>query len=188
MRLAGHPLHPTLVHFPLVFWTTGVALDLGGLAAGRGWVWQLGFGCYALGVATAVIAMLAGFLELMQIPLNHPARDPAVSHMLAMSTAWLLFVLCVALRASSQATPPSVWAITAAIAAFLVMMFGGWLGRRLVYRFGVGVRRPPARDKPLRLENYPPKTEHSHDGHVTGDYVPEVATALTDAAARADHE
>jgi uncharacterized membrane protein len=132
-----------LVHFPLVFWTAGMALDLGGLAAPREWIWRLGFGCYALGVATAVIAMLSGFLELMCISQNPPARDVGVSHMLATSTAWLLFLFCVSLRASSPATAPSAWAIVVAVAAFLVMIFGAWLGGRLVYRFGIGVQQQP---------------------------------------------
>ena len=140
MRIAGHPVHPMLVHFPLVLWTGAVALDLGGLATGREWTWQLSFLCQALGLATAAIAILAGFLEFTSIARAHPARDTAVSHMLVMCTVWLLFLFSVALRGSAPATAPTVWATAVAVAAFLLMVFGGWLGGRLVYRFGIGVQ------------------------------------------------
>ena len=145
VRAFRHPLHPLLVHFPVAFWTGAVVLDLFGLATGRGWVWKLSFGCHAAGVATAGVAMLAGFLDLRSLAQGDPARDTAASHMLAMSTAWLLFLTVVALRAASPASVPSSWAIVGAVAAFLVMVFGSWLGGQLVYRFGVGVCRNEVR-------------------------------------------
>ncbi|HEU4592439.1 MAG TPA: DUF2231 domain-containing protein [Steroidobacteraceae bacterium] len=141
MRLAGHPLHPMLVHFPVALWTAGVALDVGGLATGSEWVWPVSFGSYAAGIVSAVLAMLAGFLDLVTIAQGNPARDTAVFHMLAMSTAWLLFLVSLALRGFSLEAAPSAWAIAIAVAGFLVMVFGAWLGGQLVYRFGVGVAK-----------------------------------------------
>jgi uncharacterized membrane protein len=145
VRPFRHPLHPLLVHFPVALWTGAVVLDLFGLATGRGWVWELSFGCHAAGVVTAGAAMLAGFLDLRSLVQGDPARDTAASHMLAMSTAWLLFLTVVALRASSPASAPSPWAIACAGAAFLGMVLGSWLGGELVYRFGVGVCRNEVR-------------------------------------------
>ncbi|HVY80186.1 MAG TPA: DUF2231 domain-containing protein [Steroidobacteraceae bacterium] len=143
MRLAGHPLHPMLVHFPIALWTAGIALDVGGLATGSDWVWPVSFGSYAAGVASAVLTMLAGFLDFAAIAQSDPAREKAVFHMLAMSTAWLLFLVSLALRGFSLVAAPSVWAIAMAFVAFLVMVFGGWLGGQLVYRFGVAVAKYP---------------------------------------------
>lgn len=134
-----------LVHFPVALWTGAVVLDLFGLVSPRGWVWQLSFGCHVAGVTTAGVAMLAGFLDLRSVAQGGSARDTAVSHMLAMSTAWLLFLTAAALRAASPASAPSWWTIAVALAAFLVMAFGSWLGGQLVYRFGVGVCRTEAR-------------------------------------------
>lgn len=141
VRLAGHPLHPMLVHFPIALWTAGVALDVGGLVTGREWFWLLSFGCYAVGLAAAVLAVIAGFLDLVALAQSDPARDVAVSHMLVMVTTWMLFLVSVIFRASSTAMPPPMWTIAVAIVAFLAMVFGGWLGGRLVYGYGVAVNR-----------------------------------------------
>ena len=34
---------------------------------------------------------------------------------------------------------PSIWATVTALVAWAAMAFGGWLGGRLVYEFGIGV-------------------------------------------------
>ena|SRR5437868_3345298 len=145
LRLGGHPLHPLLVHFPIALWTVAVAADVAGWISGQALWWMISFGSQALGVLMATLAMLAGFLDYLTIARHDPAQDTAVRHMMAMSTAWLLFLVSLALRGvratdlSAAAAPPG-WATVAAIGGFLAMALGGWLGGQLVYRFGVGVR------------------------------------------------
>jgi len=139
VRLAGHPVHPMLVHFPIVLWTGAVATDVSGWLSGYAEWWTLSFGCLALGNVIALAAMLAGFLDYASIPRPHPARDVAVSHMLAMSTAWLIFLVSLALRGFPPKAPGSLWVTAVAVGGWCVMAFGGWLGGQLVYRFGVGV-------------------------------------------------
>lgn len=139
LRAGGHPVHPMLVHFPVAAWTVAVAADAAGWVTGQAAWWMISFGCQALGVLVAAVAMLAGFLDYAAIPRQHPAQDAAVSHMIAMSTAWLLFLVSLASRGLPAADPPPVWATVVAVAGFIAMALGGWFGGRLVYRFGVGV-------------------------------------------------
>jgi uncharacterized membrane protein len=138
LRLAGHPLHPLLVHFPVALWTIAVFAELGGWAMGRDW-WAISFGCQALGVLGAVVAMVPGFFDFVALPRSHPAVDTATFHLLAMSGAWLMFIASLALRGLPATAAPPLVATTAAGAGFVFMAIGGWLGGRLVYRFGVGV-------------------------------------------------
>ncbi len=138
LRLAGHPLHPLLVHFPIALWTIAIAAELGGWAAGRDW-WAVSFDCQALGAIAAIVATAAGVADYAALPRAHPAADTAVFHMMAMGGAWLLFVSSLALRGLPASQTPPLVATAAAVAGFLVMAIGGWLGGRLVYRFGVGV-------------------------------------------------
>lgn len=147
LRLAGHPLHPMLVHFPVALWTLAIAADTGGLVSGGAAWWSVGSGCQALGVLTAMPSMLAGALDYAALPREHPAQGTALAHLLVMGVAWLLFLASLALRGLPGAGAPPVIAIVVAAAGFVSMAVGGWLGGRLVYHFGVGVDRrqaPPA--------------------------------------------
>ena len=138
-RLAGHPLHPALVHFPVALWSSGIAADLAGWWLGHPLCWILAFAALAAGCVMAVPAMIAGFLDFTAIPAGHPARDVAVNHMSAMGTAWILFVLSVALRGWPVEGPPAAWVSLVAAGGFAATALGGWLGGRLVYGFGIGV-------------------------------------------------
>ena len=142
LKLGGHPVHPLLVHFPIALWTMGAAADVTGWALPQPWWWQISFWSQALGVASGALAMLAGVLDFAAMPRDHAGRDSAISHFLVMCTAWLLFLVSLALRGVPQGSGPSTWAVATAIAGFATMLWGGWLGGQLVYRFGVGVDRP----------------------------------------------
>lgn len=158
LRLAGHPLHPALVHFPIGLWGAGVASELAGWFLGQPLWWTLAFAGQAAGCVMAVPAMLAGFLDLNAIPQGHRARDVAVGHMAAMASAWTLFALGAALRGWPPDAAPAPWVSLVALAGFAAVTLGGWLGGKLVYGFGVGVgvvaveadrdATPPATDGP----------------------------------------
>lgn len=140
LRLAGHPLHPMLVHFPIALWTLSVAADAGGLITRNEIWWSASFACQALGLLAAVLAMVAGALDLSSLPRGHPGMDTAVAHLSVMGMAWLLYLASAALRGLPGADAPPRSAVVAGSAGFLCMVAGGWLGGRLVYRFGVGVK------------------------------------------------
>jgi uncharacterized membrane protein len=139
LRLGGHPVHPLLVHFPIALWTVAPGADLAGWIYGWEEAWLVSFGSQAVGIVIALLAMVAGFLDFAAIPRDEPAQGVAVSHLLAMSTAWLLFIVSLAMRGLPGTNSPSIWATVTALVAWAVMAFGGWLGGRLVYEFGIGV-------------------------------------------------
>jgi uncharacterized membrane protein len=138
-RLGGHPIHPAVVHFPIALWTVAVGADLAGWATGQSKWWSLGQLGLALGAAAGLLAMIAGAFDYAALPRTHPAQDTAVRHMLWMGTAWSLFVVSLAARGLPGSGPAPRWAIIAALAGFVVMVLGGWMGGQLVYRYGVGV-------------------------------------------------
>ena len=139
LRLGGHPVHPMLVHFPIALWTVAAGADVAGWIYGWPESWLISFGSQAVGIAIAAVAMLAGVFDFAAIPRDTPAQGIAVSHLLAMSTAWLLFIVSLAMRGLPPTNAPSIWATVTALVAWAVMAFGGWLGGRLVYEFGIGV-------------------------------------------------
>ena len=74
----------------------------------------------------------------------------AIWHMMAMVTAWIVFLIAMAVSLSAganldRATVRLAGAACACV-GFLLMGAGGWLGGRLVYEFGVGVAASPRAD------------------------------------------
>jgi uncharacterized membrane protein len=125
------------VHFPIACWSLAVAADLASLQFGElAWRWSCGL--LIVGSSTAVVAMVAGFLELVRIPDGPPLRD-TYWHMSAMLLAFILFTtrLLVGLDQWQPVAPDGV-AIWLDITGFACLVIGGWLGGRLVYGHGIG--------------------------------------------------
>ena len=144
-RPGGHPLHPMLVHFPVACWTLGVAADLAGYASGHAGWWSFGLVCLNIGLVTGIAAILAGFLEFAMLPKQHPAQHTAMLHMTWALVAWSLFAFSLLLRNVAAAEQPSLWPTAASLGGLAATLVAGWLGGRLVYRFGVGVATPAQR-------------------------------------------
>ena len=62
-RFLGLPLHPLLVHFPLVFWLCTPGFDVLALARQPQPWWWLAVGFTGAGVAVGAFAMLTGLLD-----------------------------------------------------------------------------------------------------------------------------
>lgn len=132
-----HPLHPALVHFPIACWTLAVAADFASLRFGAA-AWSWSGGLLAVGCGVAVLAMLAGMMELARVP-EGPALRDAWWHMGVMLVALLLFTTRLLLRLD-HLTPlaPDAVSLLLDVGGFLALAIGGWLGGRLVYGHGIG--------------------------------------------------
>ncbi|HSC47100.1 MAG TPA: DUF2231 domain-containing protein [Gammaproteobacteria bacterium] len=139
LRLGGHPLHPALVHFPVVFWSAAPCLDgLQLLSHGVDW-WRYAYWSIALGVILALPAMVAGFLDLLALGAEHPAQATAQRHMLLMGSAWSVFVLDLLIRTQDAPSPSHVWlGLGVSLSGFALLGAGAHAGAQLVYDFGVG--------------------------------------------------
>jgi len=142
MRFLGHPVHPMFVHFPIVLWTIATAAYVS-VAAGAGEPAMLiAKLANAVGLIMAMLAMLAGALELRAIDKESEAMQVAVWHMMIMATSWTCFVLAFVLSVSTALSPSTaeLAAAAGAVAGFVLMGVGSWFGGRLVYEFGIAVK------------------------------------------------
>lgn len=132
-----HPLHPALVHFPVACWSLGVVADVAGLWLGE-MAWRWSGGLLAMGCGMALIAMLAGMIELPRVP-EGAAMSDAWIHMGAMLTAFAFFTARLLLRLDHvQPLAPDTVSLMLDAGGFIVLIVGGWFGGRLVYGHGVG--------------------------------------------------
>ena len=144
MRLFGHPIHPMLVHFPIVFWTVAAVAyvaSAAGITAPLDAVAKFANGA---GLTMAMLAMLAGLFELRTIDRSSEAMRVATWHMMVMATVWVCFLVALMLSISTELdhSTARVIAVACAVAGFLLMGIGGWFGGRLVYEFGIAVKGP----------------------------------------------
>lgn len=132
-----HPIHPALVHIPIACWSLAVAADFLSLHFGEQ-AWQYSAALLLVGCIMAVVAMLAGLMELAHVPEGPALRDTYL-HMGAMSAAFTLFTLSLLARLENfQPMPPDGLALTFNAIGFFSLIFGGWLGGKLVYGHGIG--------------------------------------------------
>lgn len=135
-----HPLHPALVHFPIACWSLAVATDFAGIHFGAA-AWRWSGGLLAVGCAMALVAMVAGMVELARIPEGAALHDAWV-HMGVMLLAFALFVTRLLLRLDHlQLLAPDTISLLLDAGGFLALAVGGWFGGRLVYGHGVGSGR-----------------------------------------------
>jgi uncharacterized membrane protein len=136
--IAGHPLHPMLVPFPIVCFVGALATDLAyWRTADIMWAnfsaWLL-----AAGLLFGAFAALAGLIDFWSNR-RVRAQAPAWPHMLGniLALALSLINAFVHSRDGWTAVVPTGLILSASVV--LILLFTGWMGWSMVYRHRVGV-------------------------------------------------
>jgi uncharacterized membrane protein len=138
-KIAGHPLHPMVIPFPIAFLVSALATDIVFLNTGsEGWarasMWLLG-----AGISMALLAAVLGFTDFMGDRRVRQFRE-AWLHMIGNLIAVAVAAVNFYIRATGDyvaAVAPS--GVTLSAAVVLLLLFNGWMGWELVYRRRVGV-------------------------------------------------
>jgi uncharacterized membrane protein len=137
-RIAGHPLHPMLVPFPIVCFVGAFATDLAyWRTADMQWAnfsaWLL-----AAGLVFGVLAALAGLTDF----LSHRrvrAQKPAWAHMLGNELVLGLSLVNAFVHSRDAWTSVVPTGLILSGLVVLILCVTGWLGWAMVYRHRVGV-------------------------------------------------
>jgi len=139
VSITGHPIHPMLIPFPVVFMVTALVTDLVFWSTGNAnWatvsMWLLG-----AGVIMALVAALAGFTDFFADARIRDIGD-AWQHMIGNLIAVVLTLINWYIRyRSGAAAGVFPWGIWISLVTVLLLLFNGWKGWELVYRHHVGV-------------------------------------------------
>lgn len=137
-QIGGHPIHPMLIPFPIVCFIGTLVTDIVFLNNGdAGWATASRY-LLAIGLVMAALAAFAGLTDFMGDD-RIRRSSTALQHMLANVSAVVLELVNFFLRLNSDDQIAKV-GIYLSAATVLVLVFSGWKGGELVFRYGVGVR------------------------------------------------
>jgi len=170
-----HPLHPMLVHFPIGLFLLSLLLDLASLAFPS--VPDLvrdSFYAMLLGVITALVAAVPGFVDYTDIRSDHPAKRTATSHLTLNLIVVALYGINLGMRSSLLVDPKiQTVPLILSLVGVALLSLSGYLGGRLVYDDGISVgrhkRRTPTPESTLHLS----ATNVANDGDLAFVPIPE---------------
>jgi uncharacterized membrane protein len=170
VKVAGHPLHPMLVGFPVTLY----AVTLGCFAAyalGAEPFW-FRVGAYAnlAGVCLAAVAAVPGFVDwAFGVPTGSPAKATGLAHMACNVLALLVFAanLWLQFPLRLDPAPPVGLSVVLPGVGVLLTLAAGYLGWKMVQTHHVGVDLTPEQERlepraSPRVERHDPAT---HPGH-----------------------
>lgn len=152
-RIAGHPIHPMLVVFPIGLFVFSFICDLIYLATGDA-VWSnVAYYTMAGGIIGGVAAAIPGAIDLFSMPRSR-ARDIGIVHMIINLVVVVLFAINFWIR--SDAAPDAVGPVWLSGIGVVLLAVSGWLGGEMVYVHGAGVEKVPAESGAARAEKIRP--------------------------------
>jgi uncharacterized membrane protein len=154
VKVAGHPLHPMLVVFPLGLLATAVVFDVVFLVSDNPLWAQASYLMIGAGVLTGLAAAVPGWIDWFAIPRGTRAKRIGLVHGVGNVVVLLLFALSWYLRRDQPATPPTEAVVAGLLGAALAVVTA-WLGGELVDRLGVGVDDGAHLDAPSSLTGMP---------------------------------
>ncbi len=138
VAIAGHPLHPLIVTFPIAFLSGAFGADLGYWFThdpfwAKAALWLIGSGFIA-----GLVAALTGMLDFLRIK-RVKKRSAGWIHMFGNMTAMILTLVNLILRWNNfeEAILPFGLILSTIVASLLAI--AGWFGAELIYRHKVAV-------------------------------------------------
>jgi uncharacterized membrane protein len=153
-KIAGHPVHPMLIVFPLGLLATAVVFDVIYLVTDAPHWTEMAFYMIGAGIIGGIAAAVPGWIDWLAIPSGTRAKRIGLLHGVGNVLVLGLFILSWLLRREQPAAPPTE-AIVAALGGAILAAITGWLGGELVDRLGVGVDDGAHLDAPSSLSELP---------------------------------
>ena len=149
IKIAGHPVHPMLVAFPVASYTGTLAAFAVYAANGHQFWLNLAIALSVTGVCAAVLAALPGLADwAFGIPRDSAAKKTGLIHAALNVTALGLFLATVASYEgdwNGPAASATLGVVLSAIGVALTVM-AGFFGWMLVQDYHVGVRLAPEQE------------------------------------------
>lgn len=167
-RIAGHPIHPMLIAFPVALYVTTVVTLLVHVATGDAFWYRAALWSNIAGVVMAAIAAIPGLIDLLSLPRGSRARSTGFRHAAFNVLALTLFTICAIMlyrNAGSTFVPTegpfdATAPLALSILGVVSTVAAGWLGWTLVQTHHVGIT--PGRDVDIEERGREPRMPASY--------------------------
>ena len=154
IKLAGHPVHPMLIVFPLGLLYTAVVFDIIYLVTSAVRWTEVAYYLIGAGLVGGIAAAVPGWVDWVAIPARTRAKRVGLVHGVGNVIVLGIFALSWMLRRPDPSQPPT-GAIVAGVLGVVLISATAWLGGELVERLGVGVDDGANLDAPNSLSEQP---------------------------------
>jgi uncharacterized membrane protein len=139
IEIAGHPIHPMLIPFPIAFFVGALAADIVFAANGNPFWGTAAVWLLIAGLVMAVLAALAGVTDFLSDG-RIRQLNPAWRHLIGNVVAVVIEIVNLWLRLARG--PDFVLPVGLILSAVvtLLLLYTGWQGWEMVYRDRVGVK------------------------------------------------
>jgi uncharacterized membrane protein len=155
--IAGHPIHPMLVGFPIAFLVGGLLTDIAYWLDPEHFWARASLWLIAAGVVTGLLAAVFGLVDFATI---RRARSVSAGwvHLVGNLLAVGLSVVSVLLRVADVERLVLPWGLGLSLLVSLILLVTGWAGGELAYRYKIGVMGPTPKAEPREMPEPRPRT------------------------------
>lgn len=164
--IAGHPIHPMLIGFPVAFYT-GTLVGFAVYAATGSTFWlNLAIALNVVAVGSALLAAIPGFVDwTFGIPHGSAAKSVGLAHAGLNVIALGLFAISMGTYVTRWNDPTTGVALGLGLtsAGLLCTLAAGFLGWMLVQDYHIGVRLTPTQERDeITVQSAHPIGTHRH--------------------------
>lgn len=151
-RIAGHPIHPMVVGFPIALFTATLATLLAFIGTHDTFYYRAAMVASLSGVTMAALAAIPGAIDLLSLPKGSPARRTGIKHgSIALATVGI-FAIAAAVLYRNWAFETMIdgeWQLDATVPlaittiGMVALVIVGSLGWTLVQTHHVGIKSAP---------------------------------------------
>lgn len=147
VAIAGHPLHPLSVIFPIAFLAAALGSDFGYFLTKRPFWAEASLWLIGLALAGGIIAAIIGMSDFLQIE-RVRKRTAGWAHMYLNVTLLVLSAVNLYLRLGNPAGAILPWGLVLSTIVGTMVSLSGWYGAELSYRHKIGVVGSGSRVQP----------------------------------------
>ena len=141
IKIAGHPVHPMIVVYPIAFYTATVICYLVYGANADPFWFKVAVVANGAGIVMALIAALPGFIDWLAIPAVKKAKRVGMNHMLLNVGALVLFAISffIQYRKWDDPQPDATTSTILSVVGLSLTVAAGFFGWNLIQKHHVGV-------------------------------------------------
>lgn len=143
--IGDHPIHPALIPIPIGAFFLALIGDIMHSYNGALFWYDFAMYCIGVGIVSALVAAIFGFVDFVAVPMSTAARRLATIHLSLNLVVVVLYAVTFFLRLNDAAYQTSRWTIAMAleVGPFVMLAISGWIGGQMSYIHRVGVVEEP---------------------------------------------